>query len=526
MKVDIFNVDDFTKINSLDPVVNPLFFDKGAIPTEDGLFSFTIFGNNEYDRKTIFSYIPLNGHFLHPLVYKTLKRMDMNAIDNIVYGRAKYIVNKEGDLVQDENGWTGLEEFYKNYDKIKFKPSKSTMRQERIDALSKLSKDEVFLTKCIVIPPFYRDIDLASSNGNSIGVGDVNKIYSDIIRFSKMIEDNNDLGMDIFSNGTRARVQNLLVDVYDFFKSPPNISKKQGHFRSSLLGRSVIYGVRAVISAPKIRVESVDDMMVDFDHVGIPLAMACTLFYPFILKWLNDYFYNEFVTAENKYPIREGDKVVYVELDNPQALFNTDYFSKQIKKFIRSYNGRFEKIEIPVKDSKKKYYMHIAGRFAAEGNTSPSLESPIISRPATWTDLLYMAAHEVTKDKHVICTRYPVEDYFGVFAAKVTVLSTTTTTPMYVSNRYYKYYPVVPTDGNDDSSNSFIDTLQISNMYLEGIGGDYDGDQLSIRGVFTKEANDELHAIMNNVSNVLNISGGMMRGISKEAVQCIYNLTE
>ena len=43
----------------------------------------------------------------------------------------------------------------------------------------------------------------------------------------------------------------------------------------------------------------------------------------------------------------------------------------------------------------------------------------------------------------------------------------------------------------------FVDTFSMSNLYLGAIGGDYDGDTITLKGVYTNEANDELKAYMN-----------------------------
>ena len=46
-----------------------------------------------------------------------------------------------------------------------------------------------------------------------------------------------------------------------------------------------------------------------------------------------------------------------------------------------------------------------------------------------------------------------------------------------VGNQYYPKYPKIrQEDLGKDTSNMFIDTLNISNLFLAGIGGDYDGE--------------------------------------------------
>ena len=58
----------------------------------------------------------------------------------------------------------------------------------------------------------------------------------------------------------------------------------------------------------------------------------------------------------------------------------------------------------------------------------------------------------------------------------------------------------------------FVDSMNISNLYLSGIGGDYDGDTVTIKGIYTEEANKELDKIMNSKYNF-------------KAIQSLFNLT-
>ncbi len=63
--------------------------------------------------------------------------------------------------------------------------------------------------------------------------------------------------------------------------------------------------------------------------------------------------------------------------------------------------------------------------------------------------------------------------YTNQIVTEVTVSSTKETEPMIINNTYYEYYPKIrEEDIGKDTSNSFIDTLRFSNLYLSGIGGD------------------------------------------------------
>lgn len=98
---------------------------------------------------------------------------------------------------------------------------------------------------------------------------------------------------------------------------------------------------------------------------------------------------------------------------------------------------------------------------------------------------------------------------------------------MYVDNTYYRFYPKIRQENiNKDTSNTFIDTMMICNLFLKGIGGDYDGDQVTVKGAFFEETNEELTKHMSSKINYVNFGCQNIRVSSNEAVQCLYNLTQ
>ena len=159
MKIKLLNTELFIKANKLKEVTNPITLDRGSIPTVDGLLSTEIFGITPTERKRNFAYINLHGHFLQPIVYKQIKRLDKR-IDFIISGTKKYSIDKDGQIVEDENGDTGIEWFYSVWDKIKWKRNYSNIRSERIDLITENPRDLIFTKYFIVEPAYYRDINL------------------------------------------------------------------------------------------------------------------------------------------------------------------------------------------------------------------------------------------------------------------------------------------------------------------------------------------------------------------------------
>lgn len=98
---------------------------------------------------------------------------------------------------------------------------------------------------------------------------------------------------------------------------------------------------------------------------------------------------------------------------------------------------------------------------------------------------------------------------------------------MYFNDTFYQYYPKIrEEDIGKDTSNSFIDTLRFSNLYLSGIGGDYDGDQVTCKGAYLRETNDELRDFMTSKENFLDFGCNPLRDSTADVIQSIYALTK
>lgn len=517
MKLELFNMDEMIKLNKIPEVTDPVVFNRGAIPSTNGPLSREIFGVSIEDRSTIFGYVDLHVHVLNPFIYKQLKRMDRRII-SIVHGNRTFSV-QDGQLVDDPMGETGTEFLYKIWNKLDWKKNESYMRGERIDALESHKRDEIFLSKYLLIPPFYRDVNTNMSNKGRISHNELTDMYAKLIRYAIIVQSGNNFEFVINSN--IALMQELLVEIYDHIQN--KINKKNGLIRKQLLGKSTTYGSRLVISAPSYNTETPEEMTVNFKTAGLPLAYCCSNFTPFIIKWIKDFFRRELVTTGAKYMARTPDgEIIPVELEDPELYFTTEFIEHQIEHFIDSPRDRFNPIQLPTVDKSIKLYFTFVGRVYTADNTGST-----ISRYATWTDIFYRAAYDVTSDKHIYITRFPITDYFGTYPNRIHVMSTNKTFPVIINDTVYKHYPVIDSDASkDEIAVSFIDTLRMSNHYLKGLNGDYDGDQTSVKGLFTQEANLESEKIINSPANIFTINGENMRSIGNEGVQTLYAFTK
>ena len=119
-------------------------------------------------------------------------------------------------------------------------------------------------------------------------------------------------------------------------------------------------------------------------------------------------------------------------------------------------------------------------------------------------------------------------DYFSnQFTTKVEVASTKETEVISYNGEVYRFYPKIrEEDIGTNTSNKFVDTLRFSNSYLVGCGGDYDGDQCTCKGVYTREANQELEEYMYSKQNFITFGGEPLREPGSDSLQALYALTK
>ena len=518
MKLDLMDVRLFIRRNGLKPVTNPILFESGNVPTPDGLLSLEIFGMTSRERKENFAYIDLHDYFIHPYAYKILMRLDRR-IESIVKGTRKFIITEDGQIREDEeNGQNGCKWLYSNWEKIKFNKNESNVRNERISLLEAYDKNVIFIRHWIVIPAFYRDVNFQNADAGQISHNEITDLYCKLLRYANMISATSEF--DFLMNSNKGKVQDTLVELYDYFKG--KLEKKNGLIRKSLLGKSIDYGVRAVIAAPEFRCNNYNDNIVDFTHCAIPIALICTLFFPFMLHEMRNFFKEVYDMMNGKindlseyHPSLSGP----ADLEDFDFSYNEDYFKKMMDVFTRAYNDRFKKVEIPVKQE-LPYPIYYKIRLQREDGTE-------VVRDMTYTDVLFIAANRAAANKHVFLTRYPITNHLGSMASKLNVSSTTETERMYYNGEFYKFYPKVDFNMSPrEISTFFYDVLKLSNVLLKQFGGDYDGDQLSIKGVFSQEANAECDRIVRSKANILDINASNVRKSTNECIQTLYTLTK
>lgn len=468
------------KVNDLKEVTNPIAFARNNVPTSDGLISNEIFGITKFDRSNTYAYISLGDWFMHPLHYKVWSKLDSN-IKAIIHETEYFKIDSSGNIVKDPEGDTGIAWLMKNIDKIKIKSTESSKRDRTIEFL-KNHRDTMFINNIIIIPAYYRD---ANTTSGKPGLSEINKLYQSLMMSCRSLKENAEYGFSL-NGAIRGRIQEQILTIYQWFSGSKSdkyafnnavgIPTKMGIMSHTNLNKTTDYAARLVLSAPELKVDKMEDLQVDLDHSAVPLAGICTAFFPFIQFHIRRFFENEF-SGVNKYPaFNDKNELEYIEIDDYQIAFSDEVIRKELDLFQHGYADRFRPIRIPTKNN-MEVYMNFKGYNTKNTDFSRNNpgQMPIVQRRLTWLDIIYQAAVEVVKDKHALITRYPIDTYFNQFPTKLNVLSTKETEPMVINSTLYTHYPKIrEKDINTDTSNKFIDTMNIANAYLKAIGGDYE----------------------------------------------------
>jgi hypothetical protein len=526
MKLDLFDIDKFVAQNDCPQVRNPVFFNYDKTPTETGLFSYELFGVTDRERKGVFGYIDLNGNYIHPLIYSMMGTR-MGSMKDLLIGD-RYVVIEDGKLVtvpEDyEGAGTGIKFLYDNFDKIKWADE---LEEEEIDSIDKstrlkflknIKKNEFFIRKWLVIPPHYR---AESAEAGTLGE-EINEMYKDLI--SKTNSMKQGYSIQIFGERTQLAIQNLLLQIFNETVKP--IQGKNSMLRKHLLGKTIDFTASNVITSPPISSSnSPAEMPVKFGYGLYPIATVLSLFQPFFVKYTVD-FLTEMLASFSEAFYGEIKTINYNQ-------FNTDYAEKLLKLYVKSEDERFEPVSVEyINNDNKKVKKYI------EIEESENKDGPFIGRPMTYTDLFFWIAKDVIEDKHVYVTRHPVTNFQNIYPTKIKMMTTAKTKKkafIKIGPDILEFadYPLIRFKGDPKPARKtdygFINVFMPGNIYLKAIGGDYDGDMLYMRGLFTKEANDEAEKLIYAKSNLLDASGGPSRGIKKigkEAVVTLYELTK
>jgi hypothetical protein len=139
-------------------------------------------------------------------------------------------------------------------------------------------------------------------------------------------------------------------------------------------------------------------------------------------------------------------------------------------------------------------------------------------RPLTWAEMFYMATYGASQGKHCFVTRYPVIQDESCYPSKVHLCTTMPARIVKLVRTIgdesalltYPQYPIL--------GKPFIDSVVLAASRLTGLGGDFDGDTVSVNVVMSDEANAELHEFLNSPRSILNSQKQLLIGAQDDLI--------
>ncbi len=289
MGFNLLNVENFIKENHSKEVTSPKTFNIKAgdfIPDPNGLYSPYIFGNTIKEKREKYGYINLKNTVLHPFIYKNLKKIN-SLLFHIAKGNKKAIL-VDGELVESDQGQTGLDFLISIWDKIDFEKYRKDTNSDFIDFIKNTKDNLIKINKTIVIPILYRPFKINNGRVEEDEITDMyKKILLDIYQgFNPSGPSSSDSNIEddvmamlsqMVDTSKSINVQEKLKNLYDYFIA--KLDKKDGFFRSAFIGKRIDNVTRLVANARP-------DMPVDC--VGVPWHVLLNVFDVFILKFLNE----------------------------------------------------------------------------------------------------------------------------------------------------------------------------------------------------------------------------------------------
>jgi len=499
MTMDILNLNSIIKKMKIEEVTSERILSYKNSINDEGLFSYRIFGNpGTKERMNKMGFISLNCKVMMPYIFITLSRMSSKFL-RLAQGNIHFKVSEnKKNLVEtdsDEEGGTGFSFIYDNFDlviKELFKDTGTKTRSNNLKFLSRVTKEEIFVDKWLIIPAAYREINTMDLESKGIiNYDEINDLYLSLLRKSKNLSTSKDFGL--INDITTFKIQEAIVEIYNFLVNK-KISKKTGLIQQAGLAKTINYSAGAVIANPKlmrVSYSEIDSTNIPFGYIGVPITILLDIFYPFILKRLKDTFqldegmkrsFTAIMQAKdiNEYSIEKVEEFISKAINDKEFLFkNMGYIGK---------DGKHYDYELP------------------DGNVYKIIDF-----------LKNEIVDPVIENKFVSGTRYPVTNRGSLQFLKP--ICTTTDKVKVVNTEAGLKYELVMND-------NYIMSVCPNVHSLGPWGGDLDGDTIVLIGVFSNEANERIREKAWFRTNPLTTTSESQTGMKNELLMGLFNLTE
>ncbi len=321
MKLKLIDFNKFITKEGIKEVRTVKHESKSGKPDAEGLFSEEIFGRiGSPQRRAKFGYIDLKLSVIHPEIWDVV--IGINPIFNkIIAEKNTYILDPDGNLIEDPTGETGMNFFITNFDKFNLKKLGKN-RKEYVNFITK-NKDLVFIDNILVLPAGVRDIQYSKTTGKTRVVSaEINDLYGELISNTKTIPENITMLPDEIISSMITAIQRKVIEINEWIRK--RLKGKAGLIRHGMLRKFVDYSGRLIIAG---------DPSLKLGFIGVPWQVCLKLYEPFV----------EYKLLKSSFNIQVLELI-------RDFMKKPDVDSNEIKKFLTKINDQPDAVPKLLKD--------------------------------------------------------------------------------------------------------------------------------------------------------------------------------
>jgi hypothetical protein len=383
------------------------------------------------------------------------------------------------------------------------------------------------------MPAGLRDMNIEDGKPAS---DSINKLYASLINYTQAMPYTGS-DDDIF-DGVRFAIQKKVNEIYTFIFDM--IEGKFGFFQRRYGSRNLALGTRNVISPADMSGARPDDpKFMKCDEIKLPLFEAAKMYQPLVIYQLKQNFINDvFSMFADKVSLIDPKNynLVYQPISEEEKnKFLTSEGLEKILSLFRDKEFRFNYVTIKNENEEEFYFymvydddtnIWITRSVAELVNHFKEHHKPFDSsklRPITYVEMIYIAVFMATLGKCATVTRYPAMEFGSDVPCKAHIISTNPARTVYLQSLdgvdivRLPEYPII--------NASFIDSAVLHPSILKGLGADFDGDTVSVNGVLSKEANEEIYRHLDSVERFVHSNGSLFAKHTDLVALTVFNLS-
>lgn len=530
VNLNVIHVDKATA-KTLGVITTGQIFNNMNLFHPEGLFSSEIFGNvGSESRNRTFGVINLNLELLHPLIYRTIIKLKA-FYKQIAEGKVTAVFNpKTGEFEKsnEDTANTGFSFFMRHVKELKFEEGESDDRKFMIDLLNRSTKNDMHIMEyLLVIPAGIRDYTIDPSGKPQ--EDEVNTFYRKILAQANLVDPVISKKSPGSYDSVAASMQLQVLALYEYFESLMNGKHKL--VLGKWVSRKIFNSTRNVISSYTERTNHMNDpRRLKYNEVLVGLHQFARASVPKSLYEIKNRYIRDIFVENSNTAILVNAKTLHREeimTSHIQKEFDKWTSSDGLERVIASL-GNLDLRDRPITLNKGKHYLGLVYRddkyfkFIQDIDEVPEGWDKSKVTPVTLSEFIYISLYHLDAKYPGLATRYPITGYGSIYPAFVRVTTTTETDILEElddtwapSGNIANNFPV--------AESGHFNSMVVHHSHLAALGGDHDGDMLSLTIPMADESITEITKLLNSKEYYVSDTGQFVFSSDTDTLSACLN---